>query len=207
VVAGTTNGEAADKWLRIRSKNFLLVGNASESSIRRVGRTLEEFRAGVALIFPAIAQQTSPPIMVLVFKDDASFRPFKPLYQGKPANVAGYFQSGLDVDFIALTVDTETPRVIYHEFVHSLTKDTTTALPLWANEGIAEVFSTFEIESNGKEMLLGRTIAEHLRTLQTRSLPLNSLFAVDHASPDYSPISNKQRRNVCQLAIDRSSFC
>jgi hypothetical protein len=64
-VAGTTNTETADKWLRIRSKNFLLVGNASESSIRRVGRTLEEFGAGVALIFPAIAQQTSPPITVL----------------------------------------------------------------------------------------------------------------------------------------------
>lgn len=185
-LASTTNSEAADKWLRIRSKNFLLVGNASESSIRRVGRTLEEFRAGVALIFPAIAQQSFPPVTALVFKDDASFRPFQPLYQGKPANVAGYFQSGQDVDFIALTADTETPRVIYHEFVHSLTKDTTTALPLWANEGIAEVYSTFEIGSNGKEMLLGRAIAEHLQTLETRSLPLNSLFAMDHRSPNYN---------------------
>jgi tetratricopeptide (TPR) repeat protein len=184
--AATTNSEAADKWLSIRSKNFVLVGNASESSIRHVGRTLEEFRAGVALIFPSIAQQTSPPITVLVFKDDASFRPFKPLYQGKPANVAGYFQTGQDADFIALTADTETPRVIYHEFVHALTKDTATPLPPWASEGIAEVYSTFEIESNGKEMLLGRAIAEHLQTLQTKSLPLNSLFAVDRASPDYN---------------------
>ena len=34
--------QAADKWLSIRSKNFLLVGNAGESSIRRVARELEE---------------------------------------------------------------------------------------------------------------------------------------------------------------------
>jgi hypothetical protein len=163
-IAGTTNSEAADKWLRIRSKNFLLVGNASESSIRRVGRTLEEFRAGVALVFPAIAQQTSPPITVLVFKDDASFRPFKPLYQGKPANVAGYFQSGQDVDFIALTADTETPRVIYHEFVHSLTKDTTTALPLWANEGIAEVYST-ELMLANNETLAARVMVSSLKNV------------------------------------------
>src|SRR5438874_1077907 len=145
---------AADKWLSIRSKNFLLVGNASESSIRRVGRNLEEFRAGFALLFPAIGQQTPPPITVIVFKDDASFRPFKPLYQGKPANVAGYFQAGSDVNFIALTADTETPHVIYHEFVHSLTKDGT-PLPAWASEGLAEFYGMFEIEPNGKEMLLG----------------------------------------------------
>src|SRR5262245_23718524 len=103
------SGYAADKWLSIRSKNFLLVGNASEASIRRVGRNLEEFRAGFSLLFPAIGQQAVSPITVVVFKDDGSFRPFKPLYQGKPASLAGFFQAGQDVDFIALTGDTETP--------------------------------------------------------------------------------------------------
>jgi hypothetical protein len=100
-------GYAADKWLSIQSKNFLLVGNASESAIRRVGRDLEEFRAAFATIFPSVGQQSSSPITVLVFKDDDSFKPFKPLYQGKPANVAGLFQSGQDINFIALTANTE----------------------------------------------------------------------------------------------------
>jgi hypothetical protein len=109
---------AADKWLSVRSKDFFLVGNASESSIRRVARNLEEFRAGFGLLFPVIGQQAPPPITVVVFKDDSSFRPFKPLYQGKPANIAGYFQSGQDVNFIALTADTETPRFITSSFIH-----------------------------------------------------------------------------------------
>ena len=47
---------AADKWLSIQTKNFLLVGNAGESDIRRVGRTLEEFRSAVAMTFPKIAR-------------------------------------------------------------------------------------------------------------------------------------------------------
>src|SRR5215467_1717467 len=80
---GFTPAYAADKWLSIHSKNFLLVGNASESSMRRVGRNLEEFRAGFSMLFPSISQQAAPPITVVVFKDDASFRPYKPLYQGK----------------------------------------------------------------------------------------------------------------------------
>src|SRR5215467_12687144 len=147
---GAAPGYAADKWLSIQSKNFLLVGNASESAIRRVGRDLEEFRAAFAAIFPAVGQQASAPITVVVFKDDDSFKPFKPLYQGKPANIAGFFQSGQDINFIALTANTETPRVIYHEFVHFLTKDGTAPLPVWASEGVAELYSTFQIESNRK---------------------------------------------------------
>ncbi len=179
--------DAADKWLSIRSKNFLLVGNGSESQIRRVGRNLEEFRAGFAVLFPSTGQQSSPPITVIVFKDDASFRPFKPLYEGKPANVAGYFQAGSDANYIALTGDTETPRVIYHEFVHSLTKDAASSLPLWASEGLAELYSMFELSSDTKQMLLGRAIAEHVVLLNQRTfLPIRTLVSVEHDSAFYN---------------------
>src|SRR5215471_1439904 len=61
---------AADKWLSIHTKNFLLVGNAGESDIRRVGRTLEEFRSAIAMMFPRMEQTSSAPITVLIFKND-----------------------------------------------------------------------------------------------------------------------------------------
>src|SRR5262245_28342278 len=96
----TSAAEAADKWLSVETKNFLLVGNSSESQIRRVGRTLEQFREGFATIFPAVRNQSPIGTTVVVFKDDTSFKPFKPLYEGKPANLSGYFQSARDVNFI-----------------------------------------------------------------------------------------------------------
>ena len=104
--------EGADKWLSVETKNFLLVGNASESQIRRVGRTLEQFREGFATIFPAVRNQSPIGTTVMVFKDDSAFKPFKPLYEGKPADIGGYFQSARDVNFIALTGDIRTPRII-----------------------------------------------------------------------------------------------
>jgi tetratricopeptide (TPR) repeat protein len=64
-------------------------------------------------------------------------------------------------------------------------------LPVWASEGIAELYSTFEIESNHKEMILGRPIPEHLRTLSQTILPINSLFAVNHSSPLYNEQSKQ----------------
>src|SRR5205823_2674777 len=111
--------QAADKWLSVLSKNFFLVGNASESAIKRVGRNLEEFRAAFTTLFPGVAERDSVPTVVVVFKDDMAFRPFKPLHNGKPANLAGYFQAGNDGNFIALTGDFNTPHTIYHEYVHS----------------------------------------------------------------------------------------
>jgi tetratricopeptide (TPR) repeat protein len=185
-VPGLQTGRAADKWLRVRSKNFLLIGNGSESSIRKVGRNLEEFRAGFTTLFPALGQKASLPITVVVFKDDTSFRPFKPLYKGKPASLAGFFQAGQDVNFIALTGDSETPQVIFHEFVHFMTRDSAVPLPPWASEGLAEFYSMSRIEANSKEILIGQPMSNHIATLRQTFLGLNALFAVDHKSPYYN---------------------
>ena len=133
-----TSADAADKWVSVRSQNFLLVGNASDSRLRHVARDLEQFRTAFATLFPGVGEKSSTGTTVIVFKDDASFKPFKPLYEGKPSNISGYFQPGSDVNFIALDGDIDTPTIIYHEFVHSLTRDTTQRLPVWVSEGLAE---------------------------------------------------------------------
>src|SRR5437870_10464771 len=73
-----------------------------------------------------------------------------------------YFQAGNDVNFIALTGDSNTPHTIYHEYVHSLTKEGKSPLPLWAGEGLAEFYSTLETEAGGKEVLVGKPVSEHI---------------------------------------------
>src|SRR5215471_14907136 len=77
-----SRADAADKWLSVQTKNFQLVGNASESDIRRVGRTFEEFRSALATVFPKMDQSSSVPTTIVVFKNDESFQPFKPLVKG-----------------------------------------------------------------------------------------------------------------------------
>src|ERR1700730_14230785 len=120
MLGGARPARAADKWIGVRSPHFLLVGNASESRIRRMASDLEQCRAAFAMLLPAAGEQSTIGTTVVVFKDDASFLPFQPLYKGKPGNVSGYFMSGADQHFIALNGEIETPKVIYHEFLHSL---------------------------------------------------------------------------------------
>jgi tetratricopeptide (TPR) repeat protein len=182
---------AADKWISIRSKNFMLVGSASESDIRRVGRTLEEFRSALTMMFPRMDQASSVQTTVLVFKNDESFTPYKPLQNGKPANALAFFQPGEDVNYIALTGAMTSP-VVLHEYVHFLTRESLNGLPLWAGEGLAECYSTFEMSGRGNEFTLGRAPERHIATLaETAFMPLKKLFEVQQGSPEYNEASRQ----------------
>ena len=183
---------AKDKWINLRTKNFNVVSNASEDDTRKVALKLEQYCAITSKLFNI--QKASPvPVTVVVFKNDGSFKPFKPLYNGKPANVAGYFQRSEDENIIALNIQgsEEHPlAVIFHEYTHLLTAYTSRRMPLWLSEGFAEFYSTFEVEKN--EVKLGMPVASHVFLLrENKFLPLKSLFQVDHDSPDYNE-RNKQ---------------
>jgi len=178
---------AADKWTSVQSKNFLLVGNASESQIRDVAENLELFRTAYGKFVKLPEKAASVGTTVIVFKSDASFRPYKPTYQGKPANIAGYFQGGVDQNLIVLSAEIETPRVIYHEYVHKLMSDNFASMPPWFQEGFAECFSALEIEGRDKKLRLGRAIGEHVALLnERRFLPLEQLFAITNESKEYN---------------------
>jgi tetratricopeptide (TPR) repeat protein len=195
VVSQPTVVLAKDNWISIRSKNFFLVGNASEKEIRKVALKLEQFREVLTHALPNIRFNSPVPTTVVVFKDHRSYGPFKP-----HANTAGYFQAGPDVNYITLT--TEVPggndfyvrpggrdpayEVIFHEYTHLLINHSFDNAPLWFNEGIAEYYSSFII-SDDQKIVLGRNIGEHVYLLRdNKMLPLKTLFAVDHKSPHYN---------------------
>src|SRR5215831_16327875 len=183
----------ADKWLSIHTKNFLLVGNANESDIRRVGRTLEEFRSAISMLFPKMEQTSSVPTTILVFKNDESFKPYKPIYKGQPSNVLAYFQPGEDVNYIALTATLPSPSIILHEYVHFLLRENVGTLPLWISEGLAECYSTFDLNGRQTEFTLGRAPEQHIATLNMTPefIPLKQLFDIRDNSPEYNEESKQ----------------
>ena len=180
-----------DQWLKIRSTHFNLVGNASEKEIRNVGSKLEQFREVFTRLFNKRNYDALAPVTVIVFKNDGAFRPYKPLYQGKPANVAGYFQSGEDVNYIMLSAEQRSDQnpfgIIFHELTHIYTVANARPLPPWLSEGLAEYYSTFSLTDGDKKAWLGSAIANHVLLLRERKLmPLPALFAVTHGSADYN---------------------
>src|SRR5688572_9884549 len=91
--------QAAEAWLRVETTNFEVVGNAQEAEVRSVADRLERFREAISKMMTV--RQGSVKTRVVVFKDVASFRPFKPKRaDGSVDDLAsGFFQSGDDVNY------------------------------------------------------------------------------------------------------------
>ncbi|MBC7899785.1 MAG: tetratricopeptide repeat protein [Saprospiraceae bacterium] len=180
---------AKDEWLNVRSKNFNLIGNASDKDIRKVATKLEQFREAFRLLFTGSNLSSPIPTNVVVFKSDSAYKPFKPKRQdGKTDNfIAGYFQPGEDVNYITLSTggeDAETYGTIFHEYVHFIvnTNIGKSDVPQWFKEGLAEYYQTFEMEGDIKAKL-GLPQTNHLLLLQQNKLiPLNQFFNIGNSA-------------------------
>lgn len=178
-----------DNWIRIKTPNFTIVSNSSEKDARLVATKLEQFRTTFGAIFPNARLTSSIPTNVIVFKSSGSYRPYKPKRGDGKADewIAGYFQSGEDVNYITLSTDGEngdTFGTIFHEYVHSLLNTTfgKSQVPPWFNEGLAEYYQTFAIQEDQK-VELGRLQTGHLQLLQqTKLIPLKDFFAITNYS-------------------------
>lgn len=183
-------GAGKENWTSVRSKNFTVVGNASENDLRKMATKLELFRYVISLYLPGAKISTPVPTTIILFKDDYSFDPFKPQYKGKTRkNIAGYFRSGDDVNYIVLSKEmgaSNALQVILHEYEHFIIHNTIPNTPAWLDEGFAEFYSTFE-QKDELTVRIGIPIDWHLTTLRTRDLlPLKTLLTVDRKSPYYN---------------------
>ncbi len=194
LVCGVNHASARDNWTRVQTKNFTLVGNASERDIRKIAIKLETFRETLSLMFPKAKITTAIPTTVVIFKSDEAFRPFKPRYQGKIRdNVGGYFLPGRHMNYIVLAAarDRIDPyEVIFHEYEHFLLHNNLLHIPLWLDEGLAEFYSSFDTTDNDQGVKLGMPLAQHIFYLRNNPLlPLKTLLAVDRKSPNYNESS------------------
>ncbi len=189
-----TTVTAKDTWTSIRSKNYLVIGNASEGDLRTTAVQLERFRDVFIKQFKGAALNSPVPTTVIVFKSDSSFGPYKPIFKGRRADIAAYFQPGFDVNYISLTTERRqfNPyELIFHESVHLLVDNRVRTSPVWFNEGLAEYFSTLEFPPEksvgGKAVMFGKPILRHILNLRrNKLLPLETLFGVDRDSSHYN---------------------
>jgi tetratricopeptide (TPR) repeat protein len=162
---------AAAEWRELRTANFLFLGDVPERELRTTARSLEQFRELLARITPGLPSASPVPTVVIMFPNARAFAAFQPVRNGRRASaVAGYFQPGDTVNYIALNAGgrDSAVRLVFHEYVHALLSNAIGDAPGWLNEGLAQVYETAQIADDGGSALVGAALAQHIVLLLER---------------------------------------
>jgi hypothetical protein len=180
-----------DLWIEARSARFHVYSNADASVAARAARHLERLAEVLRLGTNRLLVDGGRETHVYVFRDLASFKPYRPYGDDDEGGVtAGFHASGVDVEYIAFYASEHewSMRFASHEYLHAVLARSLGALPVWVNEGIAEYYSTFETRRRSAE--IGRPIPEHLAWLLEHMFTLRGLLLIAMDSPEYQQGKN-----------------
>ena len=165
---GAADQKSSRDWRRLSAPGLTVLGNTRASDLRKTAEEIGRFRLAMRSLLPALRTDPPAPVVAVVFRDDNAMTPFKPRDRGKPVdNVAAYFTPLPDVNYIVMSIGRRefTYRVIFHEYTHLLVHQNIRQLPLWLDEGLAEVYSTFDGSERDGRLIVGRPIPEHVSLL------------------------------------------
>jgi tetratricopeptide (TPR) repeat protein len=179
---------AVAEWREVRTDHFRVIGDVSATRLRDVALRFEQFRDVVTQLLPDAVPAASAPVVVIVFPDAQSYRPFMPMANARTVPVDGFFVDGADVNYITMNVEAGERAfpIVFHEFSHFLLNNAFPRTPLWFHEGLAEYFSTLEVTADGQRVVIGKPVARHVALLRKRRLSLPQLFAIDQTSKQYT---------------------
>ena len=173
-------------WTEVRTPNFVLMTDAGEKKGREVGLRFEQMRAVFGTLLRRAKINSPVPTQIVAFRNHSEIEKYAWLFKGKPVELAGFFQSGQDRNFIVVDLSEENPyEVVFHEYAHMLLNANYPRTQVWFDEGFAEYFSATEISN--KEVAVGGAHEGHAYLLNSSSwMPLPYLFQVTAGSRDYN---------------------
>lgn len=162
-----------EKWLQVTTPEFTLITTLSQKEAVVWAGEFTQYIAELRGLFNFRRPLT--PLTIVIFARDRAFADYRPLTdKGKPAAVAGFFlrhESWAVAGLSGASASDETRHTIFHEGVHWFLSAMDRTNPVWIEEGLAEVFSTFAVTKNRAHW--GEAIPEHVTTL--RVFPLLSM--------------------------------
>src|SRR5579864_2587775 len=103
------------RWIELRSPNFIVVTNAGEGQARRTAYQFEMIRAVFREYFGQKQESAEQPVIILAAKDENTLKAILPEYwaQRGVAHPAGMYLGGSDADYIALRLDVSLNQEAY----------------------------------------------------------------------------------------------
>ncbi|MBZ5648426.1 MAG: tetratricopeptide repeat protein [Acidobacteriia bacterium] len=186
VVAWLSIPAPAQEWVEVKSPHFSVITDGGEKRGREIALRFEQMRAVFGQLFNRKYVSLPVPLEIVGFRNGKEMRPYVPLFQGKPVEVAGLFEQGEDRSFILIDLSSEAGwEVVFHEYAHQLLNGNFPPTAAWFDEGFAEFLGSMEIDKNS--YAVGRAPQGVAYTLQSnRLMPAKQLFAVSRQSETYN---------------------
>lgn len=170
---------AQEPWTRVATKNFEMYTTDDAAHATAALEAFERVRS----FFLQSDQATSVPpgqVKIVAFRSEAEYAQ----YRLNPGAFA-YFLHNYKGDYIVMRdINPEHFPAVIHEYTHLVIQHSGWKLPLWMNEGVAEVYSSLQVQGN--QMVLGKLPVGRMNDLRRgEMLSLPALMAVDHSSPYY----------------------
>ena len=171
---------AADPWLRLTTPHFELYTTAGE---KRGRETILHFEQVRAFFIAAMPLRKAPefPVRIIAFRTGREYAPYSP---GTAA--AAYYTQSQYRDYIVMQdLSEEHFSTVTHEYMHLIMRHSGVNLPLWLNEGWADVYST--LRNRGSGAVVGEPIPGRVQKLQNDPwIGIGTLTSMTHESRGYS---------------------
>lgn len=181
LLGGVPQGlHSAQQWHKLSSPHFELLTSAGERRGRELILHLEQIRSFFSTATDMKADSPAPARIVL-FGSEREYRPYR-----LNEFASAYYHGSHDRDYIVMhAAATDSISAAVHEFTHLLVARSGVRLPIWLDEGLAEVYST--LTAVGGKVRVGAIKAGRYRVLmEQRWLDLETLTEVDDDSPRYT---------------------
>lgn len=167
-----------ERWVKLVAPEFTVITPLREADAVEWAGEFAQYVATLHSLYRADPRRLSP-LTFVVFRTARDFQRYRPLAEnGKPQLVDGLFmrhESWAVAGMGGARLSEELRRTIFHEGVHWFLSSMERRNPVWLEEGIAEVFSTFAIAKKQAEW--GRPVEHHIALLRNeRPVPLDQLM-------------------------------
>jgi len=170
----------AEQWTRLASPHFELYTTNGEKKGRALILYFEQVRS---FFIQASPNKTASdfPARIIVFRGEKEFRP----YAFNEVAFAFYHPSRYRDYIVMSDGEPEHLPAAVHEYMHLVINHSGLKIPVWMNEGWAELFSTLKAENN--KATIGYLIPGRIQVLQNEKwLSFETLTTVGHNSTIYN---------------------
>jgi len=176
VLVVTALGAPVPPWRLTRSPHFEIYAQTSDQRARATLQHFERLRAYFQQQSEWKASSSSR-VRVIVFASQDEYQPYR-----LRANADAYYVGSEDQDYIVMAgADPHDFAAAAHEYTHLILRASNLQLPPWLKEGLAEFYSTLELDDRGTE--LGGPLPARLQTLRTHTwMSLTDLMGMSDAS-------------------------